>query len=88
MIEYKSLKDFGRGITLSGGKDWETEEWIMSSQSTEDCLKLWGYDANLYPLPKLSERPTVKARIETIERLKKAVQGFDGEVWADDVRIK
>lgn len=85
-----SYKDkYKSGFTVSFGNRICNEEWILKGKmSNEEKLVFHGYDANLWPLPSLSERP----QNEYVDKVKKVALErtieFDGEVWLDNVRIK
>lgn len=66
-----------------------SEEWLFSEEhSTDTKLVFLGYDANLYPMRDLSERPNTDWNNYVKQRGLERTKNFDGEVWLDDVRIK
>lgn len=87
------MKKYKGGFTVTGKHPIETEDWLFSKKySNSNKLVFIGYDANLFPMPNLSERPDNAYNRAWFETLKKTAleftKDFDGEVWLDDVRIK
>lgn len=69
-----------------------TEIWCFEEKlSNENKLVFYGYDANLFPLPNLSERTNYGDKM-WVEKAKEIAleltKDFNGEVWLDDVKIK
>lgn len=80
------------GFDVELGHRILTEIWCFEEkQSNENKLVFYGYDANLFPLPNLSERNDKSNHIWVKKAKEKALEltkGFNGEVWLDDVKIK
>lgn len=80
------------GFDVELGHRILTEIWCFEEkQSNDNKLVFYGYDANLLPLPFLSQRND-KSNQMWVEKAKEIAleltKDFKGEVWLDDVRIK
>lgn len=88
-----NLKKYKKGFTVSGKHPIETEDWLFSKvESNPNKLVFLGFDANLSPMPNLSERPDNEYNRVWFKKLKRVAleftKDFKGEVWLDDVKIK
>lgn len=80
------------GFDVEKGHRILTEIWCFEEkQSNDNKLVFYGYDANLFPLPNLSERTNYGDKM-WVEKAKEIAleltKDFKGEVWLDDVKIK
>ena len=87
------MKKYKGGFTITGNHPIETEDWLFQKdKSDQNKLVFYGYDANLFPMPNLSERPDNAYNRKWFEKLKNTAleftKDFKGEVWLDDVKIK
>ena len=80
------------GFDVELGHRILTEIWCFEEKlSNENKLVFYGYDANFFPLPNLSERNDKSNQMRVEHAKEKALEltkGFNGEVWLDDVKIK
>lgn len=87
------MSKYKAGFTVTGEHPYATEEWLYSEDySNKNKIVFLGYDANLFPMPKLSSRPNTDYNKEWFKKLKQkalnVTKDFEGEVWLDDVKIK
>ena len=83
------LEQLKKGFHFSENDNpWACEDWIyQAEESNNNKAVFYGYDANLFPLPKFSE-VNKGHRERVIKKALKHFEGLEGEVWFDDVRIK
>lgn len=80
--KYPTIVDIDVGIFYVG------QTWCLEKdESTDNKLQYYGYDANLYPLPDLSETSEENQK-KVIEKFKRIFQKDNIEIWLDDVKIK
>ena len=85
----KMAFDVKRSFAVHDKHSWETVEWLYSKEhSTDSKIQLLAYDANLCGLPQFQDWPETKHKQHQIDTILKYTEGFEGEVWLDDVRIK
>lgn len=89
MLSSSTINKYKAGFCVDHKHPMCSEEWLFSEEhSNDNKLVFLGYDANLYPMLNLSERP----KTEWNDYVKKCglerTKNFNGEVWLDDVRIK
>lgn len=82
------MKEHLKNIVLTYDHDYQTQTWIYEeSESTKDKLQFYGYDANLYPLPDLSET-SEENQEDVIYKIKRLFEKDNIEIWLDDIKIK
>lgn len=86
MTKEEILEKFTGGFTIGDGM--ETIELIINDKVKNDnVLKLWAYDASLYPLPDFSGwMKDIQGKVK--EYVLERTTGLDIEVWIDDTQIK
>ena len=77
-----------RDFAVSGDQPFETVEWSMSEDSTEEKAVFFAYDANFCPLPNFSEWKKEEYKEKHRKKALEFMKGFKGEIWLDDVKIK
>lgn len=77
-----------KSFSVSGDHSIETIEWSMSENSTEEKVVFFAYDANFCPIPNFSEWKDGGFKEKQKEKALKFMEGFKGEIWLDDVKIK
>lgn len=80
--KYPTIVEIDIGIFYVG------QTWCLEKdESTDNKLQYYGYDANLYPLPDLSETSEENQR-KVIEKFKQLFKKDNIEIWLDDIKIK
>ncbi|WP_433322488.1 hypothetical protein ACRHK7_01195 [Weissella tructae] len=86
MTREEILERFKGGFVIGDGM--ETIELVVNDKvKCDDVLKLWAYDASLYPLPDYSHWMK-EAQDKVKAYVLKRTQGLNIEVWIDDTQIK
>ena len=87
-----NLDKYKAGFDVELGHRILTEIWCFEEKlSNENKLVFYGYDANLFPLPNLSERNDKSNQMWVEQAKEEALEltkDFNGEVWLDDIKIK
>ena len=84
----KRKNDFKGGFTVSGKHPIESIEWILEENSNDDKIVFQAYDANLHPLPNISNWENKELINKQINKALIITKEFYGEVWLDDIKIK
>jgi len=87
------MNKYKTGFSVAGEHSILDEEWLFSEEySNNSKLVFLGYDANLMPMPPLREANHENFTADWFVKLKEKAlnftEGFQGEVWLDNVKIK
>jgi hypothetical protein len=89
MSKTNEIKKHFKGLTVNGKHQIEEVDWFLDkAKSTETKIYLQSYDANLYGLPNISTWPNTDWKQKQFDEARKHFEGFDGEVWLDDVKLR
>lgn len=86
MTRDEVIERYKGGISIGDGI--AGEEWLLDEEKTTgSSLHLLGYDANLYPMPDLSRRPT-KYQEHIKGEVLKHLKDWKGKVYLDGQLVK
>ena len=81
-------KEYPKIIDLSGKCGYDSQIWILEEkESTETKLQYYGYDACVFPLPKLSKTSKENQK-RVLGNMGNKLKDLNMEIWLDDIRLK
>lgn len=81
-------KEYPEGIVLPGKYIYDNQIWYLEKkESTETKLQYYGYDACVFPLPKLS-KTSKKNQNRVLGNMGNKLKDVNMEIWLDDIRLK
>lgn len=81
-------KEYPKVIDLSGKCGYDSQIWILEEkESTETKLQYYGYDACVFPLPKLSKTSKENQK-RVLGNMGNKLKDVNMEIWLDDIRLK
>ena len=81
-------KEYPKIIDLSGKCGYDSQIWILEEkESTETKLQYYGYDACVFPLPKLSKTSKENQK-RVLGNMGNKLKDVNMEIWLDDIRLK
>lgn len=81
-------KEYPKIIDLPGKHNYDSQIWILEEkESTETKLQYYGYDACVFPLPKLS-KTSKENRNRVLGNIGNKLKDVNMEIWLDDIRLK
>ena len=80
-------KEYPKIIDLSEC-GYDSQIWILEEkESTETKLQYYGYDACVFPLPKLSKTSKENQK-RVLGNMGNKLKDVNMEIWLDDIRLK
>lgn len=81
-------KEYPKVIGLPDEHGYDSQIWILEEkESTEIKLQYYGYDACVFPLPKLSKTSKENQK-RVLGNMGKKLKDVNMEIWLDDIRLK
>ena len=81
-------KEYPEGIVLPGKYIYDNQIWYLEKkESTETKLQYYGYDACVFPLPKLSKTSKENQK-RVLGNMGNKLKDVNMEIWLDDIRLK